>query len=161
MYIQREESTPHHTLPHTHACKHTLLCPCQTAALAPCHTRIQSIPCASHCAVHTKHSHPLHIRPPKTHLRPSPLTTTASPHTTHRLMARSLTHYVLQLRQQWHMSQGTCERCTALTTDAVVVQAAMYTPTHNTHCSFITKPTTQHVHTTLTIHASPHTPTHP
>ncbi len=100
-------------LPHTHS-KHT--------------TRL-----ALHCIVPTKHSHPLHIHPPKTHLRPSPPTITASPHTARHLMARSLTHYVLQMRQQWHMSQRPRDRCTALITDAIVPQAAMYTPTHNSH----------------------------
>ncbi len=60
----------------------------------------------------------------KTHTRPSPPTITASPHTARRLMAHSLTHYVHQLRQQWHMSQGPRDRYTAIITDVVPGQAA-------------------------------------
>ncbi len=40
-------------------------------------------------------------------------------------MARSLTHYVLQLRQQWYMSQRPRDRCTALITDVIAAQPAM------------------------------------
>ncbi len=48
------------------------------------------------------------------------------------------------------MLQGPRDRCTALITDVVAAQAAMYTPTHNTHYSLINKPT----HTTCTYSAN-------
>jgi hypothetical protein len=121
--------------------------------LAPCNVWIENIPRASYCnALHCTYqtfaptSHP----PTKIHLRPSPPMTTPAPHTARRLMARSLTHYVLQLPQRWHMSQRPRERYPTLWTNGVVQQAAMDTPTHNSQYSFISKPTTQDVHTTHT-----------
>jgi hypothetical protein len=60
----------------------------------------------------------------------------------------------------WVRSQDPDQCGIALITDAVPVQAAMYTPTHNSQYLMITKPTTREVHTTQTMHTSPHTPTH-
>jgi hypothetical protein len=89
--------------------------PMPNRSLAPCLMRIQNIPRAFHCIPNTR-SHftsAKQTRLQKHTCGPALPTITASPHTARRLMARSLTHYVLQLSQQWHMSQRNRDRCTA------------------------------------------------
>jgi hypothetical protein len=96
-----------------HSCLQTYTSlPMTNTSLAPCYIRSHNTYHVPRTALHSTYqtlaptAHP----PTKKHLRTSPPTITASSHTAHRLMARSLTHYVLQLRQQWYMSQGNRDR---------------------------------------------------
>jgi hypothetical protein len=58
-------------------------------------------------------------------------------------------------------SHGPGQCGTAVITDVVINQAAMYTPQHDSHYSFITKPNhTRCTYTAQTICTSPPTPTH-
>ncbi len=128
-------------LPHTHS-KHTTCLPLHRIPLYLPNTR-------SHFA-----------STQKTHLRHSPPTITASPHTTCRLMARSphplrtaaasIVAHVAAPPRSLYCPLDRC-RC---------IQACHVHTTHNSHYSLINKPTTRHVHTTQTIYISPHTPTH-